>query len=155
MSMYVYAPAGAINLRNLLLKYGVEFIGSKQPGHGSNWAKGKRYIKEKLMCSGTAIKRACVVKNKIIHHDFEEYGVEVYYYHKDFSAQIVKVILEYIVMNINDPELPQGLNNADFHALLERTYSHRISQVKWVSIQDYKGQGEIAEHVYNELNSLS
>lgn len=43
MAMYVYAPAGVVQLRSSLLKSGVEFIGSKQFGFGSNWAKGKRY----------------------------------------------------------------------------------------------------------------
>lgn len=155
MSMYVFAPAGAIKLRNSFLKLGVEFIGSQQPGCGSSWAKGKRYIKAKLMCSGTAIKRTCVVKNKVFNHNFEEYGTEVYYYHKEYCAKIVEIILDYLMLHINDPDLPQVFCSADLSTLLDITYSHRISQVKWVSVQNYKDQGEDAECVYNDLNSIS
>ena len=46
MSMYVYAPAGDVQLHNLFLQKGIEFIGSNQSGIGSSYAKGKRYIKE-------------------------------------------------------------------------------------------------------------
>ncbi len=42
MSKYIFAPAGATSSHNTLLKLGVEYIGSKQSGFGSSWAKGKR-----------------------------------------------------------------------------------------------------------------
>lgn len=58
MSMYVFAPAGSEAFHNNLLKYAVEFIGSQQKGFGSSWAKGKRYLKKEVLCSGTALKRA-------------------------------------------------------------------------------------------------
>lgn len=70
MSMYVFAPAGPRELRNNLLRVAIEYIGSKQKGIGSPWAKGKRYLRNQLSCSGTAIKRACAVENKILNHDF-------------------------------------------------------------------------------------
>ena len=57
MSMYIFAPAGPVPLRNTFLRSGVEFIGSKQPGFGSSWAKGRRYIKSELLCRGRPIKR--------------------------------------------------------------------------------------------------
>lgn len=96
MSMYVFAPAGSEAFHNNLLKYAVEFIGSQQKGFGSSWAKGKRYLKKEVLCSGTALKRACVIKNKYVNHDFEEYGTEVYYYQTEDCARIVKTILDYI-----------------------------------------------------------
>lgn len=154
MSLYVFAPAGAIELRNSLLKSGVEYIGSQQSGFGSSWAKGKRYIKKNVLCSGNAIKRACVVKNKVINHDFETYGVEVYYYHKDSCVKIVKFVLDYIVAHIDDPMLPQVFRGNDLKMLLKITYSHRISQVRWVGVQDYRGQGEVAAKLYEDLNKL-
>lgn len=120
MAMYVYAPAGVVQLRSSLLKSGVEFIGSKQFGFGSNWAKGKRYIKERVNCSGAAIKRACVVKNRVFKHDYEVYGTEVYYFHTDFCALIVKTIIDYLVSHRDDPLLPQALIGADFDELLDR-----------------------------------
>ena len=94
--MYVFAPAGSEAFHNNLLKYAVEFIGSQQKGFGSSWAKGKRYLKKEVLCSGTALKRACVIKNKYVNHDFEEYGTEVYYYQTEDCARIVKTILDYI-----------------------------------------------------------
>ena len=100
MSMYVFAPAGSEAFHNNLLKYAVEFIGSQQKGFGSSWAKGKRYLKKEVLCSGTALKRACVIKNKYVNHDFEEYGTEVYYYQTEDCARIVKTILDYICLKI-------------------------------------------------------
>lgn len=154
MSMYVFSPTGPVKLRSTLLKLGVEFIGSQQPGFGSSWAKGKRYIKAELMCSGWAIKRACLVSDKVYNHDFKQYGTEVYYFHKEYCAKIVKLILDYLVSHSNDPALPQIFRNCDFDTLLDMSYSHRISQVKWVSVQNYKGQGEEAARVYSDLNNL-
>lgn len=154
MATYIFAPAGAQQLRNSFLKLAVEFIGSQQPGRGSYWAKGKRYIKEKTHCSGRAIKRACVVKNKVINNDYQEYGIDVYYFHKDYSAEIVCTILNYLVLHNSDPDIPSVFYNLNFHVLLDRTYSHRISQVKWVSIQNYKGQGEEARKIYHDLSTL-
>lgn len=101
MSMYVFAPAGSEAFHNNLLKYAVEFIGSQQKGFGSSWAKGKRYLKKEVLCSGTALKRACVIKNKYVNHDFEEYGTEVYYYQTEDCARIVKTILDYMKSNFD------------------------------------------------------
>ena len=94
MSMYIFAPAGSEAFHNNLLKYAVEFIGSQQKGFGSSWAKGKRYLKKEVLCSGTALKRDCVIKNKYVNHDFEEYGTEVYYYQTIFwgsGTNVVKI----------------------------------------------------------------
>lgn len=151
MSMYIFAPAGDKQLRNTFLKIGVEYIGSKQPGFGSSLAKGKRYIKSKLSCSGIAIKRAYSVNFKVINHDYKQLGTEVYYYHKDYCAEIVELILNYIVKNIEDPTLPQVFREVDFRQLLLKVYSHRISQLNWVRNKDYKGQRECAEQLYKKF----
>ena len=142
MSMYVFAPAGPQNLHNEMMRIAVEYIGSQDSGFGSSWAKGKRYLKGKLGCSGTAVKRACVIKNKYINHDFEEYGAGVYYYQKDDCARIVKAVCEYLVKHCN------------FADLLEKAYGHRISQAEWVRDMNYKKQGDAAEKVCKKLNSL-
>lgn len=155
MSMYIFAPAGPIKLQNSLLKSGVEFIGSQQSGFGSSWAKGKRYIKSKLFCSGTAIKRACDVKDKIYKHDYEQYGTKVYYYHKDYCADIVKLVLDYLIAHINNPTLPQVFSNLDYEQLLSIVYSHRISQIRWVISNNYKAQGECAMQLYKKFNDLA
>lgn len=154
MSLYVFAPAGSEAFHNNLLKYAVEFIGSQQKGFGSSWAKGKRYLKKEVLCSGTALKRACVIKNKYVNHDFEEYGTEVYYYQKEDCARIVKTILDYIVDHKDDAALPQAFSNKSFQELLAETYDHRISQAKWVRDMDYKKQGDAAQIVCEKLNTL-
>lgn len=154
MSIYIYAPAGPIQLRNTLLEAGVNFIGSQQSGFGSSWGKGKRYIKSKLHCSGRAIKRACVVKNKVLDHDYEQYGTDVYYYHKDYSADIVRLVLDYLVAHINDALLPQVFSKSDFKQLLSIVYSHRISQLEWVSTCNYRDQGEDATQLYQKFKEL-
>lgn len=143
MSMYVFAPAGSEAFHNNLLKYAVEFIGSQQKGFGSSWAKGKRYLKKEVLCSGTALKRACVIKNKYVNHDFEEYGTEVYYYQTEDCARIVKTILDYIVDHKDDAALPQAFSNKSFQELFAETYDHRISQAEWVRDMDYKKQGDM------------
>lgn len=154
MSKYIFALAGATSSHNTLLKLGVEYIRSKQSGFGSSWAKGKRYIKANLMCSSNAIKRACVIKSKIFNHDYNEYGTDVYYYHKDYCSLIVKCVLDYIVNNIDDPALPQAFRESSVASLLELTYKHRISQVRWVSVNNYKEQGDDAKKMYIELKNL-
>lgn len=154
MSMYVFAPAGPQNLHNEMMRIAVEYIGSQDSGFGSSWAKGKRYLKGKLGCSGTAVKRACVIKNKYINHDFEEYGAGVYYYQKDDCARIVKAVLEYIVKHKDDDTLPQAFSDCNFADLLEKAYGHRISQAEWVRDMNYKKQGDAVEKVCKKLNSL-
>lgn len=89
--MYVFAPAGSEAFHNNLLKYAVEFIGSQQKGFGSSWAKGKRYLKKEVLCSGTALKRACVIKNKYVNHDFEEYDAMKSNFDKVFSYNLDEV----------------------------------------------------------------
>jgi hypothetical protein len=155
MAMYIFAPAGPYKLRSSLLRVGVEFIGSQQPGFGSPWAKGKRYIKDQLLCSGTAIKRACVTTNKFINHDFEQYGTEVYYYHKDYCVDIVTFVLDYLVAHMNDPSLPHVFNHSSYAQLLSLVYSHRISQIKWVTQNNYRNQGEGAMHLDEKFTALA
>lgn len=154
MSMYVFAPAGPEKLHNNLLRMAIEFIGLQEKGVGSSWSRGKRYLKDRLSCSGTAIKRACVVKNKYVNHDYKEYGAEVYYYQKNDCARIVETVLEYIVDHKDENTLPQVFSNCGFKDLLEKAYGHRISQIEWVRDMDYKKQGKAAEEVYKKLNEL-
>lgn len=154
MSMYVFAPAGPRELRNNLLRVAIEYIGSKQKGIGSPWAKGKRYLRNQLSCSGTAIKRACAVENKNLNHDFQQYGTSVYYYQKRDCARIVEAVMSYIADHINAEDLPQIFGNHNFSELVQMVYNHRISQVEWVSNMNYKEQGSEAEIVYENLDKL-
>ncbi len=154
MSKYVFAPAGPKELNNNCMRLAIEFIGSQQKGGGSAWSKGKRYLRNNLQCSGTAIKRACVVKDKYINHDFQKYDTRVYYYQIENCARIVEYTLDYIVQSQNKTGLPQALRDSDFHKLLEESYGHRISQIEWVRDVDYKDQRDNACIVCEQLNSL-
>ena len=66
----------------------------------------------------------------------------------------MKCVLDYIVNNIDDPALPQAFRESSVESLLELTYKHRISQVRWVSVNNYKEQGDDAKKMYIELKNL-
>ena len=65
MRIYIFALAGSDKSQNNILEKCIEYIGSKQSGYGSNSAKGRRFLKRKLGCSGRAIKRTVSKKCKI------------------------------------------------------------------------------------------
>lgn len=156
MSIYVFAPAGPDKLQNNILEKCIEYIGSKQAGYGSNSAKGRRFLKCKLGCSGRAIKRTVSKKCKIINHiEFETFGTDVYYYHSVFCARIVEEIIDYINRNADT-----SFKNAVFKSIttgedyLNETYAYRLSQLKWVRIENYQNQGTKAKHVEEQFDTL-
>lgn len=153
-SMYVFAPAGPAELRSSRLKIGIEYIGSRVKGIGSPFAKGKRYIKDVVGCSGKAIKRACNEYIKLQNHDYYEHGLDVYYYHKEMAALVVDFVISYICKNRSDPALPQVFSGLDYNQLLELMYGHRITQLKWVCNNNYKKQREDAQKIYIDFSSL-
>ena len=160
MGRYIYAPAGPSKLQSDILKKCIEYIGSTQAGHGSDLSKGKRYIKYELTrhnisCSGTAIKRAMQVSTRVFHHDFQKYGTQVYYYHKDAIVGILHETISFIIMHSNDEikvELLRGIpaNNE----YLGVVYAHRLSQLEWVHMQNYKGQGKEAQDLCGKFDAL-
>ena len=156
MSFYVFAPAGPDKLQNNILEKCIEYIGSKQSGYGSNNAKGRRFLKRKLGCSGRAIKRTVSKKCKIIRNTaFETFGTDVYYYHSFFCAQIVREIIYYI--NSNADIL---FKNVVFESIatgedyLNKSYAYRLSQLKWVRIEDYQNQGTKAKNIEGQFDIL-
>ena len=155
MSQYVFSPAGSTARRNALFKNGIEYIGSKQKGSGSNFSKGKRYLKSVLHCSSRSISLSCSVKDKIYNHNYLQYGPEVYYYHKEWCAKILKIVISYLIDNQNDPFLPQVFANSDYLMIFNKIYSARNSQLHWVATTNYKNQGTDAQSIYNEINKMS
>lgn len=159
MSNYVFAPAGPAILDSdesgMLIKC-VEYIGSTQPGCGSKFSKGKRYLKYRLGCSGNAIKRALRKKAKVFGHDFQEYGIDVYYYHIDFCAKIVQEIISYINTYSTDEvkksifggRIPSG------HEYCDSLYRHRISQLRWVEAENYKNQRARAQDLIDSFDAI-
>lgn len=155
MSYYVYASAGEIMLRNDLLKRCIEYIGTQQTGFGSPYAKGKRYLKEKCNCSSRSIKRAIKVYPKIIGHDFEEKGgFDVFYYHKEHCANIVSETIKFILKEPDNAiALIFGLI-PEKNEYLNYVFAYRLSQLRTVVNEDYKGQGIDAARIVEQFDNL-
>ena len=155
MSHYVFAPAGDYSARTDLVLRCVEFIGQCQPGYGSNYSKGKRYLKSQIpKCSGKAIKRAVKVCSKVINNDFDIYGLDTYFYHVDLCDIIIKEIIDFLKRrSVEEKEelLGSAPNDGEYLDLL---YKHRIEQLKWVEIEDYKKQGGKAEELLERFRAL-
>ena len=163
MGQYIYAPAGPTNLQTkhleaCALKKCVEFIGSTRPGCGSNLAKGKRYLKYTIPCSGAAIKHAMQSSLKVVEHDFQTYGLVVFRYHKETCAEIVKETIRYIMTHGDDVAKKKALGctpakNA-YGECLRLIYDYRLSQLKWVKNENYKNQGADAAKLCNKFDAL-
>ncbi len=156
MGVYVFAPAGPDKLQNNILEKCIEYIGSRQPGSGSNIAKGRRYLKHELGCSNRAIKRTTSKKYKIIkNREFNTYGITVYYYHKDHCEKIVEKIIYYINSNADD-----AFKNNTFgytpsgEKYLDLTFKYRLSQLEWVHNENYGNQSEQAKPIIEKFEIL-
>ena len=156
MGKYVYAPAGAKTARNDLILRCIEYIGEMQPGIGSNEAKGKRYLRRHIEgCSGRAIKRAAKTCKRVYHHDFEKYGLDVYYYLQEVSARILEVTIEFMKRAPRE-----DLKNEVFGCVpndnqyMQLLYGHRMSQLNWVIGTNYQGQVEKARIIVQEIEYL-
>lgn len=102
MARYIYAPAQTCNWYGSKIYRCVEYIGSQQKGRGNDVSKGRRYLKNKLKCSGNAIRRAMRTEERTYNHDYQTYGLDVYYYHKDYSDLILGEIIQFIRQNASD-----------------------------------------------------
>ena len=157
---YIYSPAGTPNLLNItpsVLERCVIYIGSTEKGIGigSNFARGMRYLRNKLRCSGKAIKRTCKKTWKIKYGDRKEYGSYVYYYHLIFCDKIVQAIIDELkpLSDIKKKEL-LGFIPRDGE-YLNAVYEHRLSQLRWVDNQDYKEQGEYAHGLLENFKKIT
>lgn len=89
---YVVAPA--INAQRLIVvnfERIVNEIGSRQLGRGSNSAKGIRYLRSTLNCSGTEIKRLYKAVWKIRRNNYLNFGILVFMY-----LSIQKIVIKYL-----------------------------------------------------------
>lgn len=156
MGQYIFAPAGPSRLRSRRLKNCIEFIGSTQGGYGSNLAKGKRYLKSKIpACSGTAIKRAMKTMVKVHNHDFQKYGVDVFYYHKEVCSDILFEVIKFIISYGNDDVKTRLLGTIpQLEEYVDLIYRYRISQLKWVCDENYKGQHDEASKLCAKFDRL-
>ena len=156
MGKYAFAPAGVEILRTSTARRCLEFIGSQQIGGGSTLAKGKRYLKSTLGCSGRAAKRAVTEDKKIRNHDYETYGLYVFYYHREFCARIVATIIDYIKNRSTEIEKMElfGFIPGNDREYFDLIYGYRESQLQWVEVTDYKQQRDIAHSILDDFNNI-
>lgn len=155
MARYIYAPAQTSNWYGSKIYRSVEFIGSQQKGRGNSISKGRRYLKKKLGCSGNAIRRAMRTEERIYKHDYTQFGLDVYYYHKDYSDKIIREIIQFVLQNASD-----NIKKKIFDTIptdeqyLPLIYWHQLDCLEWVADSDYKRQGEEARILHNRFNNI-
>ena len=155
MGYYIYAPVGAFREKTNVLVKCVEFIGSRQDGIGSDYAKGKRYLKRKIPnCSSRAIRRTVKICEKVYNHDYEKYGLDVYYFHKELCARIVEEILDYMIRQDTQTKINIFGRDINKSETINIMCDHRIDQLEWVANTDYKEQGEAAGNISYDLKNL-
>lgn len=157
MGKYVHSPVGAKKIRNQLLEKCVKIIGSKQSGTGSNSSKGVRLIKKNISnCSTRAIKRTIKMYKKVSNHDYELYGLNVYFFHEDLCAEIVKFILDYTNNCFSEEDYVEVFGFVpDKNTQLKLMYENRLSQLRWVKNTNYKEQSQQAEKIENDFIELN
>lgn len=154
---YCNVPAAPKPLQETVLENCVKFIGSQQPGKGSNKAKGRRYIKSKIPAyiSTRQIKRTTQVKNGYANPNLPQEGAERYYFHKENCDKIVKTILEYVIEHA-DPQQIQTLfgcipnDHSDFFTL---SYKSRMDQLYFGS-QTHPKITDIYTNVLTKLKKV-
>ena len=153
---YVYSPAGALKTRSDTILRCVEYIGRLQMGKGSERGRGIRYLKSRIPnCSSRAIKRAIKTCHKIYKHEFDKYGLDVYYYHIDKCAEIIKTVIEFIKCHSNDDEKEHLFGIVpDEKEYLNLLYEARLNQLRWARRENYMGQGEQAAIVERKFENI-
>lgn len=155
MARYIYAPAQTRNWYGSKIYRCVEFIGSQQKGRGNDVSKGRRYLKNKLKCSGNAIRRAMRIEERTYRHDYKIYGLDVYYYHKDYSDLIIEEIINFVRQNASDSkkeEIFEIIPTDDQY--LSLIYWHQLDCLEWVADFDYKHQGKDARILHNRFSDI-
>lgn len=155
MGRYIYAPANTNNWYGSRIYRCVEFIGSTQKGRGNKIAKGRRYLKKKVGCSGNAIRRAMRTEERSYKHDYQQYGLDVYYYHKDYANIILQEIIDFVRENAcadKIEELFDCVPNDDQY--LQLIYWHQLRRLDWVAVMDYKKQGDSARILCDKFSEI-
>lgn len=133
------------------LHFYIECIGVLQPGHGSAFAKGCRYLRSKIGCSGRAIKRAISLKKKYINYsEFNVYGPYVFFVPKVYCADIIGNIFDFISQHSNSiVQKAYVKNSGNFKC--SQIYALHLERLKWVGNVDYRGEGDSAKKVLNDF----
>lgn len=153
---YVVAPA--INAQRLIVvnfERIVNEIGSRQLGRGSNSAKGIRYLRSTLNCSGTEIKRLYKAVWKIRRNNYLNFGIYVFKYTENCD-KILKALIDWIAeLNTNsDLYKSIGLDNCyNKNDYFQWLFSQQYVLLGWVKDTNYQNQRELATLIYNSLPS--
>ncbi len=149
---YVKAPSvNGEKTEIITFKRIVEYIGSKQIGIGSEYAKGKRYLRYKLKCSGSAIKGLYKTSFRVIKNEFREKGTYVFRYSID-CENILRELISWIEIVNPASEDYTKLNISDakgdyFNWLFLKQYI----MLRWVVETNYNNQSESAKIIYDRL----
>lgn len=156
MSKYIFAPAGHTSETIAILKKCIEYIGWKQKGTGSNYAKGKRFLKKEIGCSGSSIKHLFKSSTKLSNHDFEKLGLYVYRYDKYKCKDTLIEIITYIENNANETEKNRLFSEIQRPTIyLDALFAKQIDKLKWVNNHNYKDQRKSASILIQELSKIS
>ncbi len=156
MSKYIFAPANEHQETVLVLKNCIEFIGSYQKGSGSCYARGKRFLRNKVDCSGTSIKFLFKTFPKVINHDFDNYGLFVYRFDKKKCKSILLTIIK-CIDEIATEEEKRNLFNPISSPLpyIDALFFKQKNRLIWVKNHNYKNQQDVASHLIQELKTIT
>lgn len=152
MNQYVFAPADEARIVYVLREC-IEYIGRDQHGNGSNYAKGRRYLREKTKCTGASIKYLYKPALKIIRNDFLNNGISVYKYHKEYCAIILEEIIKYI------DSRPQ-IKNKVFHAYrkpikyIDVLYEYQRARLVITVNDNYSNQAEDGGKILQSIDEI-
>lgn len=151
---YVFAPTNNGEKRlERNFESVIKYIGSKQSGLGSNLAKGKRFIKNEIDCTGAAIKHLYKSVPKL-RDDSYMYGLYVYKYN-DKCCAIVSLLMEYIEKYIQDRNPREVLvnipNTKDKY--FDWLFLNQYGSLYWAS-NHYKKQHKKATDILQRLDDL-
>lgn len=155
-SKYLFTPSGETQETVEILKKSIEFIGSKQAGIGSNYAKGKRYLKKEFGCSGTAIKYLFKTFPKRWNHKYETLGIYVYRFDKNKCVDILLGIINFFETNANDTEIDRFFYQIVRPiAYLDVLFSTQEDKIEWVYNHNYQDQREDADKILQGLKTIN
>ena len=141
-------------LRSCPLRACIEYLGEKQEGAGSNFAKRKRYIKHECKCSTNSIKSLFLVFRKINNRFANRYGPYILKYDDETCANILKLICDYIMCNTTEDE-KKHLGFSDSSKIyIQMCFQIQLSKLQWLANEFSDPQSQRARILYNNLKKI-
>ncbi len=156
MEEYVIAPAGANAKQSIELRKCIELIGSTQPGKGSDYAKGRNYLRSRIGCSGACIKHLFKPIIKLVGRDFERHGIYVYKCHDVFAPVLLRKIINELIENVARADIEVLWGNIEPGQLyINLLFWKQMDAIAWTRDNNYLDQYECAKELWNDLNSIN